>query len=202
MSAAAGQWRVGEVVGTVLKPETPAYQGEAHWYAVHCAPRSELKALKKLRVLAVQSWCPMAERTIVPRHGKRKVIRTVERPAFPGYLFVRCSPQAWGSICDVDGVNDLVRQGDRPVAIAAKIVEDLMAVEDIGGMDDPENEIRLAVGDHVLITSGPFEGFPAVVEKQFVARAEDRERSVGLVTSLFGRETRIRVPLDKLEIVA
>ena len=57
----------------------------ARWYLVHTRPNSERKAELNLQAQGFATFLPQIEKTI--RHARR--LKTVRRPLFPRYLFVR-----------------------------------------------------------------------------------------------------------------
>ena len=131
----------------------------APWYLVHTRPNSERKAELNLELQGFATFLPRIETTI--RHARR--LKTVRRPLFPRYLFVRLDigRDRWLSINSTIGVSRLFTQEGRPVAVPFGIVETLLAHSDAGGLTRLDR--LLAEGQRVRILSGPLAEFTATV---------------------------------------
>ena len=83
---------------------------------------------------------------------------TVELPALPGYLFVRCAlhGEVRAQIKRTTGVIRVVESADRPCVIPETQVESLRLV--LARSFDPEAHPFLNVGDRVQVVRGPFLG--------------------------------------------
>jgi transcription elongation factor/antiterminator RfaH len=127
-----------------------AAQG-ARWYLVHTRPNGEGKAEFNLAAQGFAAFLPRIDKTI--RHARR--LKTVRRPLFPRYLFVRfdTARDRWLSVCGTFGVTRLFMQDGRPVAVPVGIVEGLLAHSDAGVT---RLDVELREGQRVRILSGPF----------------------------------------------
>jgi transcription elongation factor/antiterminator RfaH len=130
----------------------------ACWYLVHTRPNSERKAELNLELQGFATFLPQVEKTI--RHARR--LKTVRRPLFPRYLFVRLDigRDRWLSVNGTIGVSRLFTQEGRPVAVPFGIVETLMAHSEAGLT---RLDRLLAEGQRVRILSGPLADFTATV---------------------------------------
>lgn len=140
---------------------------ERPWHCVQAKPGRESLARDNIKELGIEAYCPMQVTRPVLR-GRATAERL--RPRFSGYLFAAfCEHDPWQHInSTLDGVHRLLYTApDRPAVISAKWIEDLMRLgrASDGAIDDARPALHLALGDRVLITSGPFESFEATVQR-------------------------------------
>ena len=97
------------------------------WIAVATHPNAEGRAVQNLKRQGYECYCP---RTRVSRRHARR-IETVERPFFPGYLFVRLdrTRDQWRPIMHSRGVRTVVRFGEKLGVVPQGIIESLLARE-------------------------------------------------------------------------
>lgn len=170
------------------------------WYVVTTAPRAEERAKLGLEAIGVDVYLPRATRwaRVRRKKGKSRAAERVSRPAFPRYLFVGVEgPASWMAIRAVDGVTGVLCHDHVPVRLRSVDVDDVRCAEDMGMFDETVEPRRLVVGDRVMLTFGPMEGYVAVV-----ARDQRGARPVEVEVELFGRPTTTVVPLDKLKVLA
>ena len=120
------------------------------------------------------------------------VAKTVERKVFPGYVLVKMvmSDESWYIVRNVRGVTGFVGSGTKPTPLSEDEVYKL-------GMEKKEIVVGYGVGDTVRIADGPLTSFTGVVD------ALDREKNkVGVVVSMFGRETPVELELDQVEVIS
>jgi transcriptional antiterminator RfaH len=113
------------------------------------------------------------------------------KPLFPGYLFVRIGATGWLRVENTIGILQLLRMGDQPARITDLTIEEIKAREHDGVVKLPERQ-RWHTGDRVLIGGGSFFGHTGLFDGMGV-----RER-VFVLLNLFGRQTRVMLPLDDL----
>ena len=159
------------------------------WYVVNTQPHQEAQAELNLRRQGFEVWLPRFRRA--RRHARR--IDSVLAPLFPGYLFVRLdlSVQPWRVINGTFGVIRLLCNGDTPLAVPNRLVEEIKRRRDESGTValPPRG---FAVGEAVRVALGPF----ADLEGLFLEMS-GRDRVV-LLFNLLGRKVRARVPLAGL----
>jgi transcriptional antiterminator RfaH len=155
------------------------------WFVVRTQSRAEEKALHHLENQGFAGYLPRYRKRV--RHARRNEI--LLRPLFPGYLFVNLDPERcrWRSINGTIGVREILSQGDSPLAVPARIVEEIRAREDATGA------VRMALpsfarGQMVRLTEGPLADISGLFEEM---RDENR---VVLLVSLLGRKVRMQVP--------
>jgi transcriptional antiterminator RfaH len=165
-----------------LVPPAPA--GRDRWYLAHTRPNGERKAELNLHAQGFETFLPQIDKTI--RHARR--LRTVRRPLFPRYLFVRfdVARDRWLSVHHTIGVSRLLMQDCRPTAVPVGIVENLQAHSD-GALTHLDFAVK--EGQRVRILSGPFADFTATL-----ARIDDGRR-VQVLLEMMG--TSVPVLVDR-----
>ena len=115
------------------------------------SPRKECCAAANLANQNYRSFLPLHLET--RRHARK--FRTVLAPVFPRYIFIilDVGQQRWRSVNGTLGVQSLITDGERPLAVARGVVETLIQSSDQRGAlifkaDD------LAVGDQVRARGG------------------------------------------------
>jgi transcription antitermination factor NusG len=133
-------------LGTIL--------AEPRWYAVYTRSRHEKQVDLMLRRQSLETYLPL--RRTWSRRRDRRV--TVELPALPGYLFVRCVlyGEVRASLKKTPGVVRLVENAGQPCVIPEEEIESLRLV--LARSFDVEAHPYLNVGDRVEVVRGPFVG--------------------------------------------
>ncbi len=177
-----------------------AFTAGVRWYVVYTNIKCETRAAEGLQAKGYLVFIPRY-RTLVrsSRAGKMGRLKAVRRMAFPRYVLVgvRDGLGLFG-VRGTDGVEALLCDGVVPAEVGRGVVEDLVFAVDTGLLDDAETRestigVHMAVGEHVSIAGGPFEGLRGEVEQSLRAEAVVR-------VTIFGGLTRARVPLDLLRI--
>jgi transcriptional antiterminator RfaH len=126
------------------------------WHAVAVEGHRERYARDNLLALELGVYLPRIEEQA--RHARRTY--TVERPLFPGYLFVALDPTRLSAVNTTRGVIGVLRSGGclaplKPGALAA-----LRALEDTDGVIRPKRALaeRFRPGDKVRVTDGVWGG--------------------------------------------
>ena len=127
---------------------------------------------------------PMEE-TIEIKNGKKK---HVQKKMFPGYVMVKMylTDDSWYVVRNTNGVTGFVGPGSKPIPLSDAEVRAM-------GVENVQIKVDVAVGDSIIITSGPFESFVGTVEEVNTER-----QKVKVSVSLFGRDT--SVELDFVQI--
>lgn len=165
----------------------------AYWYVVYTYSSYENKVktdLEKtvenlgMQDLILDIKVPMEE-TIEVKNGKKK---HVQRKLFPGYVMVKMflTDESWYVVRNTRGVTGFVGPGSKPVPLSDSEVR-FMGVEDV------PIKLDVAVGESIIITSGPFESFIGVVDE-----INPEKQKVKVVVSMFGRDT--SVELDFVQV--
>ena len=167
----------------------------AKWYVIHTYSGYENKVKqniekvvenRKLHDLIQEIRIPMESYTEVKDSKKVEA----ERKLFPSYVMVKMvlTDDSWYIVRNTRGVTGFVGTPTEPVPLSDQEVEAL-------GVEARETavEVDYSVGDSVEVTTGSFEGFTGVVS------AIDLEaQTVEVVVSMFGRETKVALPLAQL----
>ena len=125
------------------------------------------------------------------RHARR--VDMVNRPLFPGYLFVRFDVERdlWRCIRSTVGVNAIVSFGGELSPVTPSIVSGLKAREDESGAISLRPS-SLKVGDSVRVAEGPFEDHICLVDQI------DDQKRVALLLNLMGRSVRVWADVEKI----
>lgn len=164
-----------------------------YWYVVYTYSGYENKVKtdieKTVENLALQDIIldvkvPMEE-TIEVKNGKKK---HVQRKMFPGYVMIKMfmTDQSWYVVRNTHGVTGFVGPGSKPIPLSDAEVR-FMGVEDV------PIKLDVAVGESIIITSGPFESFIGTVSE-----VNTEKQKVKVIVSMFGRDT--SVELDFVQV--
>ena len=161
------------------------------WFCLRTQPRRELFAHSFLQKLeAVESFLPR----IRFQGTGRRAGRWITESLFPGYIFckfnLRLNARAVGYS---PGVSGLIHFGNHCPTVPAEIIQQLQAVF---GADEPKTiEQTLAIGDRVLIESGPMRGFEGIV-----CRVLPGKTRVALLLEFLGQQTQIEIDLAEIHV--
>ncbi len=130
-----------------------------YWAVVNTHSHKEQLALEHLRRQSFEVYCPRIWKRI--SHARRSL--NVERPLFPGYVFVRItmSGDQWRPILSTVGVRTLVRFGNQLGLLDDAFIASLRARERDGVVVAPETPYQ--PGQRVKLVGGPFDGVTATI---------------------------------------
>lgn len=150
------------------------------WYVALVRPNSVEIALRNLLRQGFEVFYP---RHIETRRKGTKFV-DVERPVFPGYLFVSLAVDGshLRKVNSTYGVARLVSFGGVPARVPSQLVDLLRKRCNSDGLLVPFDQF--APGDRVTLSSGPFANFVATVER--VAP----EKRVWVLLELLGGQSR------------
>lgn len=186
--------------------------GNAEWVKL----RGEAAVAWELGAKGFETYCPrFLDKAALRRPGSKHRPRyvAVQRPLFPGYVFVLLPrPEDQVTARYARGVIDLVRADDTtPLRLPAGAIEDLKASEGRHGLIPLNREQRLAwkAGEWARVLAGPFSGFEAQVDQDVdelgiegrdgTGGGVDREVRIRTLVSVFGRLTPVRIEPWHLE---
>jgi transcriptional antiterminator RfaH len=170
------------------------------WHVALTIPQSDRFACESLRQRGYLVYRPIFPKLIRHFRNGPNRSRSVIRPLFPGYLFVADERgQGWWGLEQCPGLrpegNLLKFAGSLDNAIVPPLVmERIRATE----QQLCTTKLTLAkthgfeVGQQVRIEEGPFTGLFAQIETL------DGSERVGLLLSLFGRDSRVSLPAEHL----
>lgn len=127
---------------------------DSRWYAVYSRSRHEKQVDMMLRRQSLETYLPL--RRTWSRRRDRRV--TVDLPALPGYLFVRCAlyGEVRAQIKKTPGVIRVVENAGRPCVIPGAEIDSLRIVLERSFEADLHPYFN--VGDRVQVARGPFVG--------------------------------------------
>ena len=169
---------------------------EALWYVVHtysgyenAVAESIMKAAENRRMQDRIFDVSIPKETVTEISDNQT--KTVERKVFPGYVLVKMilTNESWHLVRNVRGVTGFVGSGNKAVPLTD---EEVIAL----GVEKHEVIVNFNVGDTVKIIDGPLDGFSGTVDDIDAAKSR-----VGVVVSMFGRETHVDLDFDQIEVV-
>jgi len=174
--------------------ELPRDFGTKLWAVVNTHAHKERLALDNLARQDFETYCPRIHKRI--RHARR--VHHVQRPLFPGYVFISVDPgrRRWRPILSTIGVRSLVRFGDRLGMLDDQFIQCLKAREQDGvivrsqAIERPVNPYK--AGEQVKINGGPFDGRVATI-----LSASDKDRLVVLM-DLLQNSIRTRIAVEQV----
>ncbi len=175
------------------KKYTPA---DAKWYILQTQygyesiAKSSLNQLVELNNLGdfIFDIVVPEEEEIVERNGKKKVVM---RKKYPNYIFIKMiyTKQIWFLVKNTRGIKDFCSGYDgKPIPMSDDEVKRTQ-LEKIT-IDD----LKINVGDHINILSGPLQGFMGEVKEI----KPDIEK-VKVTVMMFGRETTVELDYGQIE---
>lgn len=179
MASGAAGWEAGEPI-------------RRRWFVLTVENRSEKDVEKSLSDAGIEAWLPMKKTEILVQGTRR--IRNVERPVWLGYVFVSVvpCPEAFAGLAGVKGIRAILGTDIGPVAISAKEVNELMGLVKKGAFDEKRASQPFRPGSTVMIKSGPFAAFNAVLEGYVGTRA------ARVLVAIFGRVTPVELDLAQI----
>lgn len=171
---------------------------EKQWYVIHtyAGYENKVKANLEKRVDSM-SMEESIFRVIVPmedevqvKDGKKKITK---RKVYPGYVLVEMimTDASWYVVRNTPGVTGFVGTGNKPVPLQtdeAKIILKQM------GVIEPKVKVDFIIGEHVRVTSGPFDNFVGNVDEIYPDKGK-----LKVMVSMFGRETPVELEFSQVE---
>lgn len=170
---------------------------ERQWYAIHTYSGYEDNVSRNLKQRIeslgfedkIFNVLVPKEKKIRIKGGKREVI---EEKIYPGYVLVEMlvSDDSWYVVRNTPNVTGFIGAGTVPTPLAQEEIDVLM---ERMGVEEPQYQVDVQVGDRVKVTDGPFKDFDGAISEV------DPERGrVKVLVTIFGRET--PVELDFLQM--
>ncbi|EKF17078.1 transcription termination/antitermination protein NusG [Nitratireductor pacificus] len=168
-------------------------RGGPFWYLAAVRPGDEIATAIRLMRDRIRAFCPR-ERVVekLPRGKGKKVVR---RPMYPGYIFVLLSPgePCWAGVLTYDGVHRLVPSSDRPSRMHEAAMAQIIRIARKRPHKKAKAPALFVVGDEVLVTDGPFDGFGGTV-----MRPDDAHGRMRVEVAIFGRVAPVDLDLDQV----
>jgi len=141
-------------------PDKSSAPASAPWLAAYTFSCQEKRVAKHLSTRHIEFFLPVHRKTSRWKNG---LLVLVERPLFPGYVFVKIDCKDRVRVLELPGVHSLVGAGRQPTALPYDEIETLRR-----GMHlvNAEPHPYLQSGEKVLIRKGPLEGMAGIVLRQ------------------------------------
>ncbi|MBS28066.1 MAG: transcriptional activator RfaH [Alphaproteobacteria bacterium] len=163
---------------------------DQRWFVVRTQPNGEFKALAHIMRQGFDAYLP---RYLKRRRHARKT-DTVQKPLFPGYLFVGMDPEhaRWRALNSTIGVSELICHSGVPAPVPDQIIGDIRRHEDERGYVVLGERAGLKPGDKVRITDG------TMADQVGIFDAPSDQHRAFLLLELLGRQVRVKMPLTAL----
>ncbi|MGA2099245.1 MAG: UpxY family transcription antiterminator [Candidatus Acidiferrum sp.] len=169
---------------------TPSELGSQRWFAAHTRSCQEKRVAQHLSARDIEFFLPVFRKVERWKNGLRVPI---ERPLFPGYVFVKVQRNERVRVLELPGVHSIVGAGREPTALPSQEIEALR--RGIHSLN-VEPHAYLSVGDRAKIQNGPLQGMTGIV-----VRKQNGSRLV-LSLELIMRSVSVEVNQIDLEPVA
>ncbi|MEI7879557.1 MAG: transcription termination/antitermination NusG family protein [bacterium] len=161
--------------------------GEPLWHVLYVKPRCEKKMAGYCDAHGVEWDLPVREETKI--YQRRKV--TVHKPVFPGYVFLRFSPEQKLTVLKSNLVVRIL-----PIDNQERFYNELQQIRQALVIDPTlDASAAFQAGRRVLIKSGPFQGVEGIVQ---LVKGKTK---VVLNVDIIGRAIAVEVGLELLEPV-
>lgn len=132
-----------------------------HWMVIYTRSNFERRIDKSLKEQGILAYCPV----ITSRNKWADRIKTVEKPFFPSYLFVKANPLQLSKIRYVPGVIDLISNNGKPVIISDNEIEQIKIITQSYTDVQVVSLKSLKVGDKVKVNNGVLFNMEGLVNK-------------------------------------
>jgi len=167
---------------------------EAKWYVVHTYSGYENKVKANIeKIIENRGMHELIEQVVVPvqdtieiKNGQKK---SVQRKIYPGYVLLKMmmTDDTWYVVRNTRGVTSFVGPASKPVPLTD---EEIISM----GIEVPDFELDLELGEMVRIITGPFEGSIGNVKE-----INYQKKTATIALSVFGRETQVEVDYHVLQ---
>ena len=139
------------------------------WYAIHTYSGYEENVSRNLkqRVESLDMEDKIFD-VLVPTETKIKIKNgkrtTIREKIFPGYVLINMivNDDSWYVVRNTPNVTGFVGSGNIPVPVTP---EEFGIIEKRTGAMEPKFKIEFKLGEHVVITSGPFANYDGMIDK-------------------------------------
>ena len=94
---------------------------------------------------------------------------------------------SWYVVRNTRGVTGFVGPGSKPVPLTDEEVRAMGIVEKLVSID-------VAVGESIVVKSGPLENFPAIIQE-----INTEKRKIKALVNMFGRETPVELDFNQIQ---
>lgn len=156
------------------------------WFAVYTHSCHEKRVARRLSIHEIEYFLPVQTNVNRWKNGLRVKI---ERPLFPGYVFVKIQRTERVRVLELPGVHSIVGRGREPIPLPGDEIE---ALRQTIHLMNAEPHPYLNVGDRARIRSGPLEGMTGIIVR--------KKNGCRLVLSLDLIMKSVAVEVDGLEL--
>jgi transcriptional antiterminator NusG len=167
---------------------------ESKWYVVHTYSGYENKVKANIeKIVENRGMDELFDQIVVPVQDtiemKNGVKKSVSRKIYPGYVLLKMvmTDDTWYVVRNTRGVTSFVGPASKPVPLTD---EEIISM----GIEIPDFELDLNLGELVRIITGPFEGSVGNVKE-----INHQKKTVSIALSVFGRETQVEVDYHVLQ---
>ncbi len=132
---------------------------EKSWHILVTRSRFEKKCDHILNMQGFDTYLPLFKEYV--QWSDRK--KWVEKPLFPGYLFVYFSPKQRDHILFTEGVAKIIKFENIDYKIDKSIIDGIKEYLSIEQKPQLISTLNIQLGDNVLIKKGPFKGMQGVL---------------------------------------
>lgn len=167
---------------------------ESKWYVVHTYSGYENKVKANIeKIIENRGMHDLFDQVVVPiqdtieiKNGQKK---SIQRKIYPGYVLLKMimTDDTWYIVRNTRGVTSFVGPASKPIPLTD---EEIISM----GIEVPDYELNLDLGELVRIITGPFEGSVGNVKE-----INYQKKTVTISLSVFGRETQVEVDYHVLQ---
>ena len=190
-----------------IPQEEPLVTEGMNWFVLRVASNKEDSVrrtlLRKIKIEGFDGSDPdkphLVNRILVPtekekvvKGGKQKI---VENKLYPGYVFVemrleedgRIPQDVFFLIKETTGVGDFIGAAGRPSPMSIPEIEKMLQASK-PAEEQPQVKMEFEKGEHVRITSGPFENMEGAIDELLPDQGKVR-----VIVTIFGRATPVEL---------
>ncbi len=130
------------------------------WFAVYTLSCREKQVSRHMEIHSIEHFLPVTKSR---RRWKNGCTVVIDKPLFPGYLFVRINRTERTQVLAVPGVHSIVGTGKDPVPLPQFEIETLRRSIDLLKI---EPHPYLNVGETATILRGPLAGMTGIVTRK------------------------------------
>jgi transcription antitermination factor NusG len=143
-----------------LTASMPVEAVSQQWFAAHTGSCQEKRVAQHLSARNIEFFLPVYRSVSCWKNGLRV---TIERPMFPGYVFVKIERSARIRVVELPGVRSIVGAGREPIPLPREEIE---ALRQGLHLFNAEPHPYLNVGDRATICTGPLAGITGIVVRK------------------------------------
>lgn len=175
---------------TALSARSPQSGSSAparNWFAAYTAARHEKMVARHLGGRHIESFLPLYTSV---RRWKNGCRLPIDKPLFPGYIFVHIERRESVKVLQVPGVVSIVSAGREPLPLPGAEIESLRSALPLLRV---EPHPYLVVGEKVQITGGSLAGMIGVLVRK------KNDLRVVLTLDLIQQSVAVEIDADQIE---